>query len=229
MSEPPLSFDQLRAEFDRLVWVIFQILGQSLNWKNNLEACKNLSARLRASDNAEGLLFNAKSLTEINKCKDFRQLLEIVNLHLSWDEYSILNEILNKCNSYKAGMKFMKYKKKLTVSNDLEITSTKSSPPPGFQEFSVTLNKPYKILTVEKYKELKTFIFNSLDVHCYVTTGHIKVLYDPLHLEWHVTMQAISRMVKIAHEKQDFFKRHAFVFMQIGKEVILGSPTERHK
>ena len=156
-------------------------------------------------------------------------LLEIVNLHLSWDEYSILTEIINKCDSDKAGMNFMKHKKKLTVSNDLEITSTKGSPPPGFQEFCVTLNKPYKLLTAEKYKELKTFIFNSLNVHCYVTTGYIKVLYNPLHLEWHVTMQAISHMVKIAHEKQDFFKKHAFVFMQIGKEVILGSPTERHK
>ena len=74
-----------------------------------------------------------KDIKPIRHKKDFRQLLEIVNLYLSWDEYSILTEIINKCDSDKAGMEFMKHKKKLTVFNDLKITSTKGSPPPGFQ------------------------------------------------------------------------------------------------
>ena len=54
-----------------------------------------------------------------------------------------------------------------------------------------------------------------------MTSGHIKVLYNPLHLEWHVTMQSISRMVKTAHEKQGLFESCSAIFMQIGKEVII--------
>ena len=227
--EPQLTNDQLRAEFDSMVMVICQALGQSPNWKSNLETCKNFFACLKACNNANVLLFNARNLTKINKCKDFRDLLKIVNPHLNWDEHFILSEIIDKCDSFKAGMELKKYMRKIIASKDVEITSTKDTPPPGFQVFCVIINKPYKILTAEKYKELKTFIFNNLNVHCYVTTGHIKVLYDPLHLEWHITVQSISHMVKTAHEKQDFLKEHAIVFMQIGKEVIISSHTNIHR
>ena len=54
------------------------------------------------------------------------------------------------------------------------------------------IDKPYVKLTVDKYEDMKSFIFNNLDVHRYVTSGYFRVLLDPLHLEWHVTTQAIQ-------------------------------------
>ena len=209
--------------------VICHILGQSPNWKKNLEACKIFFGSLKVSDSTKASLFSAKKLSEIKKCKDFTQLFEIVNLYLNWDDCYLVAKIIDVCESDKAEMEFKNYKRKIAVYKNLEITSTTFIPPPGFQKFCVTINKSHKVLTSENYKELKTFIFNNLNVHCYVTTGHIKVLYGPLHLEWHVTMQAISHMVKIAREKQDFFRKHAFVLMQIGKEVIISPHTDRHQ
>jgi len=47
------------------------------------------------------------------------------------------------------------------------------------------------------------------------------VLYDSLHLEWHVTMQAIPHMITMAHHRQEIFQKNYYIFMQIGKEIII--------
>ena len=222
---PLLANDQLRAEFGRLIMTIRRILSNSPNREDNLDACKELCIYLKASGNANIPLF---SPVEINNCRDFKQLFEIVNHHLSWDEHSLLNEIIDECGSDEAEQEFTKYKRKMAISKALEIiSSTPSNPPPGFEKFCVIIDKSYKKLTVEKYEEIKTFIFNSLDVHRYVTTGYIRVLFGSLHLEWHVTLQAVPHMIRKAHEQQTLFKRNFFVFIQIGREVIINTQTEQ--
>ena len=205
-----------------MLMAIRRILSESPNKEDNLDACKELCIYLKASDNASVSLFNKEKCAEIDRCKDFRQLFDILKQHLNWDELSILTEIIDICDSDEAEQEFDKYKKKMAVSKALEIiSSTKSNLPPGFEKFCVVIDKPYKKLTVEKYEEVKEFIFENLDIYRYVTDEYIRVLYDSLHLEWHVTTQAVPHMIKIACEKSAFFKESHFVFMQIGKEVII--------
>ena len=154
---------------------------------------------------------------------DFKQFFDILNEHINWDEYSILSEIIDECDSDEAEQEFNKYKRKMAVSKALEIiiSSTECDPPPGFEKVCVVIDRPYKKLTVDEYKETKAFIFNNLNVFSYVTNRYIRVLYDSLNLEWHVTTQATPHMIKIAHERQAFFTKNLFVFMQIGKKVII--------
>ena len=150
-----------------------------------------------------------------------------MNQHLSWDEHSILSEIIDECGSDEADEEFKQYKRKMALSKALEIIgSTKSDPPPGFERFCVIISKPYKKLTVENYEEIKRFVFENLDVRRYVTTGYIGILFDSLHLEWHVTVQVVPYMIKMAYEQQGFFVKNYFVFMQIGKEIIFDFHTE---
>jgi len=227
-SQPLLTIDKLRAEFGRLIMTIRRILSQCPNWENNLEACKELCVYLKASDNASTLLFSREKILEIDNCRDFREFFRVVNQHLSWDEHSILTEIIDECGSDEAEQELNKYKRKMAICKALEIiSSTKSNPPPGFEKFCVIIDKPYKKLTVDKYEEIKTFIFNNLDTHRYVTNEYIRVLFDSLHLEWHVTIQAIPHMIKMAHERKSFFHSNFFVFLQIGKEVIISIPTKK--
>ena len=223
-----LSHDQLRAEFGRMLMTIRRILSKSPKREDNLEACKELCIYLKASNSASALLFSAEKCAEVNNCSDFKQLFEILNLHLSWDEHSILTQIIDECGSDEAEQEFKKYKRKMAVSKALEIISSiESNPPPGFEKFCVIIDKPYKKLTIEKYEEIKKFIFENLDTHRYVTNEYIRVLFDSLHLEWHVTILATPHMIKMAHEQKEFFKKNHIVFMQVGEKVIINVHAER--
>ena len=220
-----LTYDQLRVNFSRLICLI---LNQGPQQKDSLEAYKTLCIDLRASNSANIPLFSPEKVLEINNSNDFRQFFEIVGQHLNWDEPSILTEIINECGLKKIGQKFNEYKKEMATFRTIEIVSSdKSDPPPGFEKLSVVIDKPYVILTLDKYEDIKSFIFKNLDVHRYVTSGYIRVLLDPLHLEWHVTTQAIPHMIKMAHEEQEVFKSKSFIFMEIGKEVIIDANTEQ--
>ena len=226
--QPLINNDQLKAEFSHLLLRIRRLLSQAPNWEKNLEACKELCRYLKASGSANISLFSQEKLTEIDKCRDFKKYFEIVIQHLSWNEYYILSHIIDECGSDEAKQEFEQYKKKLAVSKALEIiSSTKSNPPPGFEKFCVIIDKPYQQLTVEKYEEIKQFIFDNLEVHRYVTTGYIRVLFDSLHLEWHVTVQAIPHMIRIAHKCRELFMRNSYIFMQIGKDVIINTYSEK--
>ena len=181
--QPLLSFNLLSAEFGHLLVRIRRILSKSPKWKDNLEACKEYCKYLKASNKANVPLFSSEKISNINNCTDFKQLFEIVNQHLSWDEHSILTQIIDECDSDEAEQEFSKYKKKMAISKALDIiNSTKSDLPSGFESFCVIIDKPYKKLTVDKYEEIKSFIFDNLDTRRYVTTGYIRVLFDSLHL-----------------------------------------------
>ena len=89
------------------------------------------------------------------------------------------------------------------------------------------IDKPYKKLTIEKYEEIKEFIIENLDIHRYVTNEYIRVLFDSLYLEWHVTSQATPHMIKKANEQKTFFKKNFVVFMQIGEKIIINKHTKQ--
>ena len=222
---PLLTLDQLKAEFNHLLMRIRRILSQSSNWEENLERCKEICCYMKTNGSTSTPLF---SISAIDNCRDFRQFFAIIREHISWDAHSILSEIIDECGSVEAEAEYKQYKRKMAVSKGLEIiSSTESDPPPGFDRFIVVIDKPYKKLTVDKYEEIKKFIFDNLDVYHYVANEYIRVLFDSLHLEWHVATQAILHMIKMAHERQAVFTKNCFVFMQIGKEIIIDLCNER--
>ena len=158
----------------------------------------------------------------------FEQLFDIINQHLSWDEYSFLSEIVDECDSVESEQEIDQYKRKMAVSEALEIiSSTKGNPPPGFVKFCFIISKPYTKLTIDKYEEIKTFIFKNLKVNHYVKNKYLWVLFNSLHLEWHVTIQALPHMIKMAREQQAVFTNNSYVFMQIGKEIIINMHTQQ--
>ena len=110
-AQPPLSHDQLQAEFRHMLMAIRRILSRSPNKEDNLEAYKEPCIYLKASDSCV-LLFSPEKCAEINSCSDFRQLFDILKQHLSWDELSILTQIIYICGSDEAEQEFDKYKKK---------------------------------------------------------------------------------------------------------------------
>ena len=225
---PLLALDRLKAEFDHLLVRIRRILSQCSNWKENLEGCKEICSFMETSGNSGTLLLNTEKKSAIDNCRDFRQFFDIMRHYISWDAHSILIEIIDECKSVEAEEEFNQYKRKMAVSKALEIiSSTKSDPPPGFDKFIVIIDKPYRKLTADKYEEIKKFIFDNLDVYHYVANGYIRVLFDSLHLEWHVTTQAIPHMIKMAHKRRVVFIRNFYVFMQIGKEIIIDMHTEQ--
>ena len=189
--------------------------------QDKLELCKDLCIFLKTSDSTKVPLFNQE---EIDNCKDFKQLFKIVNRHLSWDEHAILKEIIDLCDSKEAEEEFAKYIRKMAAVQGLDIISStraNSKLPPEFAKFCVILDVPYRKLTLEQYKEIKAFIFDNLDVHRYITTGYIRVLFGSIGLKWHVTMQAVPHMIEMAYRKRALFIENFYVFMQIGEEVII--------
>ena len=182
---------------------------------------------MQASGNANTPLFSEADMSKINNCTDFKQMFGIISQHISWDEHYILNEIIDVCSSDEAEKEFTQYKRKIAISKALEIiSSTESDPPPGFDKFIVIIDEPYRKLTVEKYEEIKKFIFDNLDIYRYVSSGYIRVLFNSLHLEWHVTTQATPYMIKMALKRRAVFTKNCYVFMQIEKEIIISMRTE---
>lgn len=177
---------------------------------------------METSGNSGTSLLSTEKKSAIDNCSDFKEFFNIMHQYISWDAYFILSEIIDECKSVEAEEEFDKYKKKMAVSKALEIiSSTKSDPPPGFDKFIVIIDKPYSKLTVGKYEEFKKFIFVNLDVHRYVANEYIRVLFNSLHLEWHVTTQAIPHMIEMAYKQRAVFIRNYYVFMKIGKEIII--------
>ena len=225
---PLLTLNELKTEFSHLLMNICNILSQSSDWKKNLEACKEFCSFLKADNNANIPLFSTEEMSKIDNCEDFKQFFKIISKHISWDEHSILSEIIRVSDSEEAEEELKKCKRKMAISEALEIiSSTESDPPPGFNKFIVTIDQSYEKFTGDKYKEIKKFIFDNLNVRRYVTTGYIRVLYGSLHLEWHVTTQTVPYMIKMAHKQREVFIRNCYVFMQIGEEIIIDMHTEQ--
>ena len=221
--QPLRTIDNLREEFKHLLLKIHFILSQAHDWKDTLAACKKLCH----DKNVDKVpLFSQEELTEIDNSMNFKQLFA-VDHYLSWDEYSILSEIIDICYSNKAEEEIDKYEKKMAGVKIKETTSS-AKPPPGFESLYVIIdNDEHCIeLTIEKFKEIKISIFDNLNTNCYCTIEQKSVQNHSLHLEWHVTRQVVPHMIKVAKEQQAFFKCNHFSSMKIGKELIFDEHTK---
>ena len=175
---PVLNENQLKIEFSRLLMNIRRILSQSVDSKNNLETCKEFCIHLKNTDDPNKPLFSAETKLEIDRCMDFKHFFLILNQYIRWDEHSILMKFLKACSSEEATEEFLKYRRKVILSNALQIINinSKSDPPPSFEKFCATIDKPYRKFTVEKYEEAKEFIIKNLDTNLYLSNEYIRAL-----------------------------------------------------
>jgi len=90
-----------------------------------------------------------------------------------------------------------------------------------FAKFCVIINRPYKNLTTDEYKNIKAYIFSNLQTNAHVAVGFIRLLYHSLQIEWLVTVEAVPHMVKNANQNKHVFIKGKFIFMQIGSEVVI--------
>ena len=220
---PLISINSLNADFTGVLLNVCQILSSSPNQRDNLKKCKDYCSLLRVSDNSNDPLFKAENIARIKKCSNFKQPFEIVGLYLSWDEHSILTQIVNHCNSAEGQKEIENFEKKLACFQGLQIISStsKQSLSEDFVTFCIIINKPYKKVTLEEYESIKAYICKNLNICAYVAVGYIKMLYHSLHIEWLVTVQAVPHMIRSAHQSKDIFIRENFVYMQIGSEVVI--------
>ena len=221
-----ISVTSLNADFTALLLKVCQILNKCPNQSNNLETCKDYCLLwLRISDSSNESLFSAEKTAKIKECSNFTQLFEIVSLHMSWDEHSILTQIVDHCNSVEGKKEIENFEKKLALYQGLQILSTTSQQSllEDFARFCIIINKPYKSITIEEYRKVKAYIFSNLNTRAYVTVGFIRMLYHSLHIEWIVTTQAVPHMIKNAHQNKNVFIKQSFVFMQIGNEVVINN------
>ena len=218
-----ISVTSLNADFTSLLLNVRHILSNSPNKQENLEICKEYCALLRINGSSSEPLLNAENLAEIKKCCDFKQLFEIISMHMSWDEHSILIQIVNHCNSDEGQQEIEKFEKKLALCQGLQIISSTSKQKLSkkFAKFCVIINKPYKSVTTEEYEKVKAYIFDNLNTNAYVTVGFIRILCHSLHIEWLVTVQAVPHMVRNAYQNKDIFIKENCIFMQIGIEVVI--------
>ena len=218
-----ISVTSLNADFTGLLLNVRNILSKSPNHQENLEACKEYCALFRIADSSNKFLFSAEDISKIKECNNFITLFKIVSLYMSWDEHSILSQIVDQCNSIEGQQEIEKFEKKLALYQGLQIISSISQQnvSEDFAQFCIIINKPYKSVTIEEYTKVKTFIFSHLKTHAYVTVGFIRMLYHSLHIEWVVTVQAVPHMIRNAYENKDGFIKRNVVFMQIGVEVVI--------
>ena len=218
-----ISINGLDADFTYLLLNVRHILSNSPNQQDNLEICKEYCSLLRVSNNSNNLLFKAENIAKIKECSDFKQLFEIVSLHMKWDEHCILTQIVNQCKSEEGQKEIEKFEKKVALYQALQIISSvsKQNLSEEFAKFCVIIDKPYKNVTVDEYKNVKAYIFSNLNVYAHVTVGSIKMLYHSLLIEWIVTSQAVPHMIRSAHERKDVFIKRNFVYMRIGSEIVI--------
>ena len=190
---------------------------------DKLELCKEICSNLTIS-NSDILLFNDEQLDKINKCTSFQQLFTILCKHWSWKEYSILKTIIAECDSEEAETELDKFEKLMSSYCGMKLISENYSPsdlPVNYVKLCITVDKPYKSLTLQDFYELRTFIFEHLDVQKYIALPFIKFLFSSLHLEWYIPMQAASHIIKMIHLNRSILIQESIVLIKIGDRSIL--------
>ena len=195
--------------------------------KDKLEACKELCSNLTISGNSDVLLFNDKQMAEINQCTSFQQLFEILRKHWNWEEYSILKGIIAESGSEEAKEELHKFEKFMGSYRSMKLIFDKHSlniSPKEYADYAklyLIIEQSYKDLTLQDFMELRTFIFQHLDIKEYTALPFIKFLFRSLHLEWYIPVQAVSHIIKMVHENKKDFIQKSIVLIKVGEKSIL--------
>ena len=194
------------------------------NCKDKLEACKELCSNLTISGNSDVLLFSDEQLAEINQCTSFQQLFTILRKHWNWEEYSILKGIIAESGSKEAKEELHKFEKFMGSYHSMKLISDKhlsNISPEDYAKLYLIIEQPYKDLTPEDFKELRTFIFQHLDIKEYTALPFGKFIFRSLHLEWYVPVQAVSHIVKMIRKNKKVLIEKSIVLIKVGDKNIL--------
>ena len=195
--------------------------------KDKLEACKELCSNLTISGNSDVLLFSDEQLAEINQCTSFQQLFTILRKHWNWEEYSILKGIIAESDSEEAKEELHKFEKFMGSYRGMKLIFDKHSfniSPKEYADYAklyLIIEQSYKDLTLQDFMELRTFIFQHLDIKEYTALPFIKFLFRSLHLEWYIPVQAVSHLIKMIHENKKDFIQKSIVLIKVGEKSIL--------
>ena len=218
--EKSVSTSDLSVHFSTFVATIRKMLEKCVD---KLESCKEICSNLTIS-NSDILLFNDEQLDKINKCTSFQQLFIILRKHWSWKEYSILKGIIAESESEEAKDELLKFEKLMGSYCGMKLISDNYSPkelPKNYVNLCITIDKPYKALTLQDFDELRAFIFEHLDVQNYIALPFIKFLFSSLHLEWYIPMQAVSHIIKMVHQNRKILIQKDIVLIKVGDKTIL--------
>jgi len=192
---------------------------------DKLDACKQYCSTLCISDNSSQLLFDDEQLKTINSCKTFKELFSTqLRHHWNWCEYSLLQGIIELSGSQDAEDELARYEKYMAANKGMEIvTETYSIDklPSDCIKLRLILKKNYVKFTAEDYKEVKEFIFNTLEVKQYIAYPFIIFLFGSLHLEIYVPKRAVEYMIKMVKRKEKLLKKNLFVYIKVGREVAM--------
>ena len=160
----------------------------------------------------------------INNCSSFKELFFLLRQCWSWKEYSFLKAIIAQCESSEAEAELDKFEKLMSSYCGMKLISDKYSPnelPVNYIKLCITVEKPYKSLTLQDFDELRTFIFKYLDVKQYIALPFIKFLFSSLHLEWYIPLQAASHVVKMAVRNKGSLTAELVTLIQVGNKIVL--------
>ena len=218
-----VSTSDISVHFSTFVMTIRKMLEKCVD---KLELCKEICSNLTIG-NSDILLFSDEQLDKINKCMSFQQLFTILRRHWSWKEYSILKTIIAECDSVEAEVELDKFEKLMGSYYGMKLISESYSPselaefPENYIKLCITVDKPYKSLTLHDFYELRSFIFEHLEVKKYIALPFIKFLFSSLHLEWYIPMQAASHIIKTAHSNRTALIQKSIILIKIGDKSIL--------
>ena len=224
--DSPLTFittDSLNADFTTLLLDVSEILNNSTNTESNLAKCKKYCLLLPAGVTSEDGTLSDDKINKISTCVDFNDLFVNIRKYMSWDEHRVLDQIVRHCKSPEAKQKVDEFEKKLALYQGLEIVCNTSEFEMSneFVKFCIVINRPYKELTVKEYIEIKAYIVKILGLNPCVLKNFCKLLYGSLHMEWLVTIKAISHISKMVHQKRDIIIKEDVVLVQIGDYKII--------
>ena len=229
LAAQPSNNKKFSSQFYHLLVTVMSLLEKTCSDK--LEACKQFCSTLCISENSSELLFDDEQMKTINNCKTFKELFSTqLRHHWSWIEYSLLESIIDLSGSQDAEDELTRYQNYMAANIGMEIVTEKYSIeklPSNCIKLHLTLKKNYANFTAENYKEVKEFIFNTLDVRQYVAYPFIIFLFGSLHLEIYVPKRAAEYMIKMVKTKEKELKENLFVFIEVGGEVVMNVSQEQ--
>ena len=218
-----ITTKSLDADFASLLLCVCEVLNNSANKSSNLEKCKKYCLLLPTGVNSNIIPLSNQKIIKIKLCINFNELLENIKEYMSWDEHSVLDQIVGHCESPKAKKEVSEFERKLGLCQGLEIicNSTEFEMSTEFVKFFIVINRPYKQLTMKEYLEIKTYIVKLLKLNPCVLKNFCKLLYDPLYMEWLVSVEVIDYISKMVHQEKEIITRLDVVLVQIGEYKII--------
>ncbi|XP_065886204.1 uncharacterized protein [Dysidea avara] len=218
------------TQFSKLLTKVSYLLDH--NCGDRLEMCKRFCSTLCISDASDQLLFGDNQLPQLKASKNFGELFIQLRHHWGWDEWSILEHIIDLVELKEAEDELHKYKQFLASKHAIEIISEEFSDvdlPPNCVSFSIILDKPYSRVSIQEYSRIKEFICGILEINKYVMHPFIKYFIGSLHLQWYVAGEAAAHMIKMAKQNEKALLAKSFVFVKIGEEVVLDCYSQKQE